>query len=165
MQVPCMVNPALSESQLKNLRRRDRHLAPTHRRKLVSSQASRNPAHGSVRSFFCPLHPRPRRSRTLLGSVPHPRPASFIQPRLRLLSPPHGGRPAVRSSVPHAKRGCPTSDSPVSFAHPIESSSEYAVPEGGDLSDNSVRSRIARPIGRGRSGGAQQFIAPQQWIT
>ena len=47
-----MVNPAFSESQLKNLRRQNRHLASTHRRKLVFLQASRNPAHGSGRPFF-----------------------------------------------------------------------------------------------------------------
>ena len=47
-----MVNPAFSESQLKNLRRQNRHLVSTHRRKLVFLQASRNPAHGSGRPFF-----------------------------------------------------------------------------------------------------------------
>ena len=69
-----MVNPAFSESQLKNLRRQNRHLASTHRRKLVFLQASRNPAHGSGRPFFVRDVPVPA------SFCPAPVPSPFAPP-------------------------------------------------------------------------------------
>ena len=74
-----MVNPAFSESQLKNLRRQNRHLASTHRRKLVFLQASRNPAHGSGRPFFVRDVPVP----ASFCPAPVPSPLRLPFPQLR----------------------------------------------------------------------------------
>ena len=86
-----MVNPAFSESQLKNLRRQNRHLASTHRRKLVFLQASRNPAHGSGRPFFVRDVPVPASfcSAPVASAFAPPAPVSAA-PQLRpfCLSPP-----------------------------------------------------------------------------
>ena len=86
-----MVNPAFSESQLKNLRRQNRHLVSTHRRKLVFLQASRNPAHGSGRPFFVRDVPVPASfcSVPVASAFAPPAPVSAA-PQLRpfCLSPP-----------------------------------------------------------------------------
>ena len=74
-----MVNPAFSESQLKNLRRQNRHLVSTHRRKLVFLQASRNPAHGSGRPFFVRDVPVP----ASFCPAPVPSPLRLPFPQLR----------------------------------------------------------------------------------
>ena len=93
-----MVNPAFSESQLKNLRRQNRHLASTHRRKLVFLQASRNPAHGSGRPFFVRDVPVPA------SFCPAPVPSPFAPPapvsaasQLRPFCRPHRSVPSSPS--------------------------------------------------------------------
>ena len=91
-----MVNPAFSESQLKNLRRQNRHLVSTHRRKLVFLQASRNPAHGSGRPFFVRDVPVPASfcSAPVASAFAPPAPVSAA-PQLR---PFHRPRRSVPSS-------------------------------------------------------------------
>ena len=99
-----MVNPAFSESQLKNLRRQNRHLASTHRRKLVFLQASRNPAHGSGRPFF-------------VRDVPVP--ASFcpaFAPPAPLPPLPSSDRSAFPPPV-LMRKGCPTGFPPSGIAY------------------------------------------------
>ena len=85
-----MVNPAFSESQLKNLRRQNRHLASTHRRKLVFLQASRNPAHGSGRPFFVRDVPVPASFCSVPVASPFAPPAPVsAAPQLRPFCRPH----------------------------------------------------------------------------
>ena len=91
-----MVNPAFSESQLKNLRRQNRHLVSTHRRKLVFLQASRNPAHGSGRPFFVRDVPVPASFCSVPVASPFAPPAPVsAAPQLR---PFHRPRRSVPSS-------------------------------------------------------------------
>ena len=89
-----MVNPAFSESQLKNLRRQNRHLASTHRRKLVFLQASRNPAHGSGRPFFVRDVPVPA---SFCPAFALPAPVSAA-PQLRPFCRPHRFCPRLPAS-------------------------------------------------------------------
>ena len=89
-----MVNPAFSESQLKNLRRQNRHLASTHRRKLVFLQASRNPAHGSGRPFFVRDVPVPA---SFCPAFAPPAPVSAA-PQLRPFCRPHRFCPRLPAS-------------------------------------------------------------------
>ena len=85
-----MVNPAFSESQLKNLRRQNRHLVSTHRRKLVFLQASRNPAHGSGRPFFVRDVPVPASFCSVPVASPFAPPAPVsAAPQLRPFCRPH----------------------------------------------------------------------------
>ena len=99
-----MVNPAFSESQLKNLRRQNRHLASTHRRKLVFLQASRNPAHGSGRPFFVRDVPVPA---SFCPAFAPPAPVSAA-PQLRPFRRPHRSVPSSpsRSRTPDKVRVC-----------------------------------------------------------
>ncbi len=89
-----MVNPAFSESQLKNLRRQNRHLVSTHRRKLVFLQASRNPAHGSGRPFFVRDVPVPA---SFCPAFALPAPVSAA-PQLRPFCRPHRFCPRLPAS-------------------------------------------------------------------
>ncbi len=89
-----MVNPAFSESQLKNLRRQNRHLVSTHRRKLVFLQASRNPAHGSGRPFFVRDVPVPA---SFCPAFAPPAPVSAA-PQLRPFCRPHRFCPRLPAS-------------------------------------------------------------------
>ena len=102
-----MVNPAFSESQLKNLRRQNRHLASTHRRKLVFLQASRNPAHGSGRPFFVRDVPVPASFCSVPVASPFAPPAPVsAAPQLR----------PFRSSV-LMRKDCPTGFPPSGIAY------------------------------------------------
>ena len=92
-----MVNPAFSESQLKNLRRQNRHLASTHRRKLVFLQASRNPAHGSGRPFFVRDVPVPA---SFCPAFALPAPVSAA-PQLRPFCRPHRFCPRLPAAPVH----------------------------------------------------------------
>ena len=94
-----MVNPAFSESQLKNLRRQNRHLASTHRRKLVFLQASRNPAHGSGRPFFVRDVPVPASFCSVPVASPFAPPAPVsAAPQLRPFCRPHRFCPRLPAS-------------------------------------------------------------------
>ena len=94
-----MVNPAFSESQLKNLRRQNRHLVSTHRRKLVFLQASRNPAHGSGRPFFVRDVPVPASFCSVPVASPFAPPAPVsAAPQLRPFCRPHRFCPRLPAS-------------------------------------------------------------------
>ena len=138
-----MVNPAFSESQLKNLRRQNRHLASTHRRKLVFLQASRNPAHGSGRPFFvrdvpvpasfCPAPvPSPFAPPAPVSAAPQLRP--FHRPRRSVPSSPSLSRTpdrarvrTVHAAVPHPRPAPRERSRPASFC-PAPVASAFAPP-------------------------------------
>ena len=115
-----MVNPAFSESQLKNLRRQNRHLVSTHRRKLVFLQASRNPAHGSGRPFFVRDVPVPASfcSVPVASAFAPPAPVSAA-PQLRPFHRPRRSVPSSpsRSRTPDKVRVC-TVHAAVPHPHP-----------------------------------------------
>ena len=115
-----MVNPAFSESQLKNLRRQNRHLASTHRRKLVFLQASRNPAHGSGRPFFVRDVPVPASFCSVPVASPFAPPAPVsAAPQLRPFHRPRRSVPSSpsRSRTPDKVRVC-TVHAAVPHPHP-----------------------------------------------
>ena len=115
-----MVNPAFSESQLKNLRRQNRHLVSTHRRKLVFLQASRNPAHGSGRPFFVRDVPVPASfcPAPVASAFAPPAPVSAA-PQLRPFHRPRRSVPSSpsRSRTPDKVRVC-TVHAAVPHPHP-----------------------------------------------
>ena len=138
-----MVNPAFSESQLKNLRRQNRHLVSTHRRKLVFLQASRNPAHGSGRPFFVRDVPVPASfcSVPVASAFAPPAPVSaapqlrpFHRPRRSVPSSPSLSRTpgkvrvrTVHAAVPHPRPAPRERSRPTSFC-PAPVASAFAPP-------------------------------------
>ena len=138
-----MVNPAFSESQLKNLRRQNRHLVSTHRRKLVFLQASRNPAHGSGRPFFVRDVPVPASfcSAPVASAFAPPAPVSaapqlrpFHRPRRSVPSSPSLSRTpgkvrvrTVHAAVPHPRPAPRERSRPTSFC-PAPVASAFAPP-------------------------------------
>ena len=138
-----MVNPAFSESQLKNLRRQNRHLVSTHRRKLVFLQASRNPAHGSGRPFFVRDVPVPASfcPAPVASAFAPPAPVSaapqlrpFHRPRRSVPSSPSLSRTpgkvrvrTVHAAVPHPRPAPRERSRPTSFC-PAPVASAFAPP-------------------------------------